>query len=184
MTRARRQRSLRQNTQPRSAPRQGPRPLTLRRGLRHGRRPLTPLRCGLRRDDEGPQLSTAAHLEGAYADRDFGGYFDHAAGEAVGRLVDHLKPIGENSVAALGHFELGTLVGGEHIERGRRALESVAQLPARYGLMAAGERRRLVLHRVRFQPGARSSVRHGVVLETAPSFPVLPSVDDTRLVMR
>jgi uncharacterized protein YyaL (SSP411 family) len=80
----------------------------------------------------------AAHLEEAYADRDFGGYFDHAAGEALGRLDDRLKPIGENSVAALALFELGTLVGGEHLAQGRRALESVAMLPARYGLMAAG----------------------------------------------
>jgi uncharacterized protein YyaL (SSP411 family) len=80
----------------------------------------------------------AAHLEEAYADRDFGGYFDRAAGEVLGRLEDRLKPIGENSVAALALFELGTLAGGEHVERGRRALESGAQLPARYGLMAAG----------------------------------------------
>jgi uncharacterized protein len=80
----------------------------------------------------------AAHLEEGYADRDFGGYFDHAAGEALGRLEDRLKPIGENSVAALALFELGTLAGGEHLEHGRRALESVAMLPARYGLMAAG----------------------------------------------
>ena len=80
----------------------------------------------------------AAHLQAAYADAAFGGYFDHAAGEALGRLEDRLKPIGENSVAALALFELGTLVGGGHVENGRRALESVAQLPARYGLMAAG----------------------------------------------
>jgi uncharacterized protein len=80
----------------------------------------------------------AGHLEEAYADRDFGGYFDHAAGEALGRLEDRLKPIGENSVAAVALFELGALAGGEHLEHGRRALESVAMLPARYGLMAAG----------------------------------------------
>ncbi len=41
-------------------------------------------------------------------------------------------------MAALALFELGTLIGGDHLERGRRALESVAALPARYGLMAAG----------------------------------------------
>ena len=80
----------------------------------------------------------AEHLHAAYADAAFGGYFDHAAGEALGRLEDRLKPIGENSVAALALFELGTLVGGRHVENGRRALESVAQLPARYGLLAAG----------------------------------------------
>jgi uncharacterized protein YyaL (SSP411 family) len=80
----------------------------------------------------------AAHLEAAYADPEHGGYLDHAAGESLGRLEDRLKPIGENSVAALGLFELGTLAGEQHVARGRRALESVAQLPARYGLMAAG----------------------------------------------
>ena len=79
----------------------------------------------------------AEHLESAYADPDFGGYFDHA-GDKLGRLEERLKPIGENAVVALGLFELHTLTGGEHLERGRRALESVAQLPARYGLMAAG----------------------------------------------
>ena len=80
----------------------------------------------------------AAHLESAYADPEHGGYLDHAGGESLGRLEDRLKPIGENSVVALALFELGTMVGGSHVERGRRALESVAQLPARYGLMAAG----------------------------------------------
>jgi uncharacterized protein YyaL (SSP411 family) len=80
----------------------------------------------------------AEHLEAVYADSDLGGYFDHAAGEALGRLEDRLKPIGENAVVALALFELGALVGGEHLERGRRALESVAALPSQYGLMAAG----------------------------------------------
>ena len=80
----------------------------------------------------------AAHLEANFADGELGGYFDHAAGEALGRLEDRLKPIGENSVAALGLWELGTLVGGDHVDHGRGALESVAALPARYGLMAAG----------------------------------------------
>jgi len=80
----------------------------------------------------------AAHLETAYGDAELGGYFDHASGEALGRLEDRLKPIGENSVAALALFELGTLIGGDHVMHGRRALESVAALPARYGLMAAG----------------------------------------------
>jgi uncharacterized protein YyaL (SSP411 family) len=82
----------------------------------------------------------AGHLEARYADADFGGYFDRAlvAGDELGRLGDRLKPIGENAVVALGLFELGVLAGGEHQARGRRALESLAQLPARYGLMAAG----------------------------------------------
>jgi hypothetical protein len=80
----------------------------------------------------------AAHLQAAYADPDLGGYFDHAAGVQLGRLGDRLKPIGDNAVVALGLFELGVLAGGEHGAHGARALESVAMLPARYGLMAAG----------------------------------------------
>ncbi|TMC08640.1 MAG: thioredoxin domain-containing protein, partial [Chloroflexi bacterium] len=40
----------------------------------------------------------AEHLESAYADPDFGGYFDHAAGDKLGRLEERLKPIGENAV--------------------------------------------------------------------------------------
>jgi len=80
----------------------------------------------------------AEHLEEVYADPELGGYFDHAPGDELGRLGDRLKPIGENSVAALGLFELGVLAGGPHESRGRRALESVAMLPNRYGLMAAG----------------------------------------------
>jgi uncharacterized protein len=80
----------------------------------------------------------AAHLEAAYADTELGGYFDRSSGDELGRLGDRLKPIGENSVAAIGLFELDLLAGGGHAARGRRALESVAQLPHRYGLMAAG----------------------------------------------
>ena len=80
----------------------------------------------------------AAHLQSAYGDPELGGFFDHASAETLGRLEQRLKPIGENAVAALGLLELHTLVDGDHRENGRRALESVAELPARYGLMAAG----------------------------------------------
>jgi uncharacterized protein len=83
-------------------------------------------------------VELAAHLEASYADRELGGYFDRAAADELGRLGDRLKPIGENSVAAVGLFELEVLAGGDHASRGRRALEAVAQLPHRYGLMAAG----------------------------------------------
>ncbi|MDQ6692669.1 MAG: DUF255 domain-containing protein [Candidatus Dormibacteraeota bacterium] len=82
--------------------------------------------------------SLARHLESAHGDRELGGYFDHSSVGGLGRLSDRLKPIGENAVAALALFELGTLAGGDHLEHGRRALESVAGLPARYGIMAAG----------------------------------------------
>src|SRR5260221_9480207 len=83
----------------------------------------------------------AGHLQAAYADAELGGYFDHASGEGLGRLGDHLKPIGENSVAALALFELGTLIGGDHLRRGRRGVGLVAPLPARRGPLGAGRGR-------------------------------------------
>src|SRR5260221_4556305 len=80
----------------------------------------------------------AGHLQAAYADAELGGYFDHASGEGLGRLGDYLKPIGENSVAALALFELGTLIGGGHPQGRRRAVESVAARPARSGPARGG----------------------------------------------
>ena len=82
----------------------------------------------------------AAHLEERYADPQLGGYFDHAGGEELGRLGERIKPLAENSVAAIALIELDTLLGdpsAPHRERARRALESVAALPRQYGLMAA-----------------------------------------------
>jgi uncharacterized protein YyaL (SSP411 family) len=125
----------------------------------------------------------ATHLEGAYADSDFGGYFDHAAGESLGRLEDRLKPISENSVAALALFELGTLVGGEHVEHGRRALESVAMLPARYGLMAAGWARaydRYLAEAVKVTTGNAELARAALLLK--PYAVIEPSSDQRAVV--
>ena len=51
-----------------------------------------------------------------------------------------MKPLGENSVAAVALIELDALLGDPeqvHLGRARRALESVASLPRQYGLMAA-----------------------------------------------
>jgi uncharacterized protein YyaL (SSP411 family) len=82
----------------------------------------------------------AAHLEERYADRDLGGYFDRAGGEELGRLGDPIKPLVENSVAAIALIELDILTGdpeSPYRARARRALESVAALPRQYGLMAA-----------------------------------------------
>ncbi len=118
----------------------------------------------------------AAHLESAFGDAQLGGYFDHSAADALGRLGDRLKPIGENSVAAIGLFELGTLAGGEHLEHGRRALESVAQLPARYGLMAAGFARaydRYLREGVKVTTGNRELAR--AALELNPYTVIEPS---------
>jgi uncharacterized protein YyaL (SSP411 family) len=72
-----------------------------------------------------------AHLEERYGDSEHGGYFDHAGGDELGRLDQRLKPLAENSTAAIALHELGDT------ERARRALESVASLPRQYGLMAA-----------------------------------------------
>jgi uncharacterized protein len=85
-------------------------------------------------------LALARHLEEAYADAELGGYFDHAGGDRLGRLEERLKPLGENSVAAMGLSELDALLGDPALglrDRARRALESVAALPRRYGIMAA-----------------------------------------------
>ncbi|MEA2629280.1 MAG: uncharacterized protein QOJ10_1740 [Chloroflexota bacterium] len=82
----------------------------------------------------------AAHLEERYADHDLGGYFDHAGGDQLGRLGDLIKPLGENSVAAIALVELDVLIGEpdqRYLARARRTLESVAGLPRQYGLMAA-----------------------------------------------
>ena len=82
----------------------------------------------------------AEHLEAKYGDPELGGYFDHAGIEELGRLADRIKPLAENSVAAMALIELDTLKGDPNAtyrERARRALESVAALPGQYGLMAA-----------------------------------------------
>ncbi|TMD74339.1 MAG: thioredoxin domain-containing protein [Chloroflexi bacterium] len=85
-------------------------------------------------------LDLAAHLDDRYADSQLGGYFDHAGGDELGRLGERIKPIAENSVAAMALIELDILAGdpsAPYRERARKALESVAALPQSYGLMAA-----------------------------------------------
>ena len=85
-------------------------------------------------------MELAEHLEASYADSGLGGYFDHAGGDRLGRLSDPIKPLVENSIAAIALIEIDTLVGEPeqpYLERARRALASVAGLPRQYGLMAA-----------------------------------------------
>jgi uncharacterized protein YyaL (SSP411 family) len=82
----------------------------------------------------------AAHIEERYGDPNLGGYFDHAAGDDLGRLAEPIKPLVENSIAAMALVELNILAGdpnAPYLEQARRALESVAALPRQYGLMAA-----------------------------------------------
>jgi uncharacterized protein len=85
-------------------------------------------------------LDLASHLEERYADRELGGYFDRADADDLGRLADRIKPLVENSIAAMALIELDVLTGDPampYLARARRALESVASLPRQYGLMAA-----------------------------------------------
>jgi uncharacterized protein len=82
----------------------------------------------------------ADRMQPLFADSERGGYFDHAGGQDLGRLGDRIKPLAENSVAAIALLELAAATGNPdspYRERARRALESVAALPPRYGLMAA-----------------------------------------------
>ncbi len=85
-------------------------------------------------------VDLARHLEDRYGDSQLGGYFDHAGGDELGRLGERIKPLAENSVAAMALIELDVLTGDPNApyrEQARRALESVAALPRSYGLMAA-----------------------------------------------
>jgi uncharacterized protein YyaL (SSP411 family) len=91
-------------------------------------------------------LDLAAHIDERYGDARAGGYFDHAATGALGRLAEPIKPMAENAVAAMALVELGILAGDPDaplLARARRALESVASLPKQYGLMAAAFARAL-----------------------------------------
>ena len=87
-------------------------------------------------------LDLVAHLEERYGDPELGGYLDHSGGDELGRLGERIKPLAENSIAAIALIELDILTGdpegaAPYRERARRALESVAALPRSYGLMAA-----------------------------------------------
>src|SRR5712692_1413673 len=85
-------------------------------------------------------LDLAAHIEERYGDSHLGGYFDRAATDVnveLGRLGERLKPLAENSVAAMALIELDVLTGdpsSPYRKRARRALESVAALPQQYGV--------------------------------------------------
>jgi uncharacterized protein YyaL (SSP411 family) len=85
-------------------------------------------------------LDLAGHIDEQYGDPNLGGFFDHARTDSLGRLAEPIKPLVENSIAAMALVELDILTGdpaAPYLERARRALESVAALPRQYGLMAA-----------------------------------------------
>ncbi len=127
----------------------------------------------------------AIHLEVRYADQELGGYFDHAGGDGLGRLGDRLKPLAENSVAAMALIELDVLSGdpsSPYRERARRALESVAALPPQYGLMAALFARALdrLPHAIKVTTSGRDLARAAVA---AHPYVVLEPGAETRAVV-
>jgi len=110
----------------------------------------------------------AEHLESAYGDPDLGGYFDHAGTDQLGRLSERIKPLVENSIAAIALSELDALTGDpdqRYLGRARRALESVAALPRQYGLMAAAYARALdrLRHVIKVSTGNESLARAGLL---------------------
>jgi hypothetical protein len=85
-------------------------------------------------------LDLAVNLDEVYGDPNLGGFFDHARTDSLGRLAEPIKPLVENSIAAMALVELDILAGdpaAPFLVRARRSLESVAALPRSYGLMAA-----------------------------------------------
>jgi uncharacterized protein YyaL (SSP411 family) len=130
-------------------------------------------------------LELAAHIDEHYGDTDLGGYFDRAAGDELGRLGDRIKPLVENSVAAIALIELDVLAGepsSPHHERARRALESVAALPRQYGLMAAVFARALdrVPHAIKVTTQNRELARAAVL---AHPYAVIDPSGDRRAVV-
>jgi len=130
----------------------------------------------------------AEHVEDRYADRELGGYFDHAGGEAgsrLGRLEDPIKPLVENSIAAMALVELDTLVGDPaqpRRERARRTLESVAGLPPQYGLMAAAFARALdrLQRPLKVTTGSPELARAALI---AQPYAVIEPAEDTRAIV-
>src|SRR5438270_12708562 len=85
-------------------------------------------------------LDLAEHIAKNYGDAELGGYFDHAGVEELGRLGERIKPLAENSVAAMALVELAILVGAPNApypKLARRALATVAALPLESGPTAA-----------------------------------------------
>ena len=127
----------------------------------------------------------ADHLETRYGDSQLGGYLDRASGDELGRLGEHIKPLTENSVAAIALIELDTLVGDPSSlfrERARRALESVAALPRQYGLMAAAFARALdrLPHAIKVSTQNRELARAAVA---AHPYAVIDPTGDQRAVV-
>jgi len=128
----------------------------------------------------------AQHIEDRYADPELGGYFDHAGADQLGRLSDHIKPLVENSIAAMALVELDALVGdpeGPYAALARRALQSVAALPRQYGLMASVFARALdrLRHTVKVSTGNTKLARAALLAH--PYAVIEPNDDDRRAVV-
>jgi uncharacterized protein YyaL (SSP411 family) len=127
----------------------------------------------------------AQHIEDRYADPELGGYFDHAGADQLGRLSDRIKPLVENSIAAIALVELDALVGdpeAPYAARARRALESVAALPRQYGLMASVFARALdrLGHTVKVSTGNAKLARAAMLAH--PYAVIEPNHDDRAVV--
>jgi hypothetical protein len=130
-------------------------------------------------------LDLAQHLEDRYADRELGGYFDHAGTEQLGRLSEPIKPLVENSIAAMALTDLDALVGDPqqpYLARARRTLESIAALPRQYGLMAAVFARSLdrLNHSIKVSTGNPALARAAVLAH--PYAVIDPNSDDRAVV--
>jgi uncharacterized protein YyaL (SSP411 family) len=127
----------------------------------------------------------AQHLEDHYADPELGGYFDHAGTDQLGRLSERIKPLAENSIAAIALVELDLLVGDPelpYLARARGALESVAALPRQYGLMASVFARALdrLRHAIKVSTGNAVLARAALL---AHPYAVIDPNDDDRAVV-
>jgi uncharacterized protein YyaL (SSP411 family) len=127
----------------------------------------------------------AKHLEDRYVDGELGGYFDHAGTDQLGRLSEPIKPLVENSIAAMALIELDELVGDPeqpYLARARRTLESVAALPRQYGLMAAVFARALdrLSHGIKVSTGNPELARAAVLAH--PYAVIDPNGDDRAVV--
>ena len=130
-------------------------------------------------------VELAGHLEARYGDAHLGGYFDHAGEDELGRLSEPIKPLAENSVAAMALVELDVLVGDPsepYLARARRALESVAALPRQYGLMAAMFARALDRTRRAVKVTTSNALLARAALTAHPYAVIDPSGDETAVV--
>jgi uncharacterized protein YyaL (SSP411 family) len=130
-------------------------------------------------------LDLAKHLEERFADPDLGGYFDHEGGDKLGRLGDQIKPLVENSVAAMALAELDVFIGDPDMPyrtRARRTLESVAGLPRQYGLMAAVFARALDRQRQPIKVTTRNPALARAAVLAHPYSVIDPNGDDRAVV--